>query len=94
MAVSMKNAASINVMLKFMAKFEYAVFRTFGRIVPELIQYSAFKDLIEGQTFSSIQLNNKNQLRVREKLSDDVVAQSISPTSYIDNVYYKNKLDE
>jgi predicted alternative tryptophan synthase beta-subunit len=48
MAVQMKNAASINVMLKFMARFEYAVFRTFGRIVPELIQYSAFKDLIEG----------------------------------------------
>jgi hypothetical protein len=37
MAVDMKIAASINIMLKYMAKFEYAVFRTFGRILPELI---------------------------------------------------------
>ena len=52
-AVDMKVASSINVMLKNMARFDYAVLRTFGRILPELIQYSAFKELIEAQSFST-----------------------------------------
>jgi hypothetical protein len=39
-------------------------------------------------------LANKNSLKVSYRLTDEVVAQAASPTSYIDDVFYQQKMDE
>lgn len=96
LATDRKMTIAMNIMMMYLAKLDYTQFKTFGRILPQLIEYSSFLVLLREQTFSTVQLSNKHNLRMEESQvhTADIVAFAENHTSYIDNLFYIRSLKE
>lgn len=85
---------SINILLKYLARLDYASFQTFKSIMPDLLDYTGIIDFLYEQPFQTIQTMQKLTLRVEERMSDNIVAIGESFTQYVDTAYYYKYMGE
>ena len=57
--------------------------------MPLLLDYSVFNEFLWEQTFQTLQMENKQSLRVEDTLNDDIVAISYSHSQYVDEEFYR-----
>ena len=98
LANKFKNNRSIDMLLKYMSKLNFNSTRTFKNILPELIDFSNFNEYLEKLTFRSVQMLNKQTLRINQDqfYSKQISLVSINHacTSYIDTDYYQVMFNE
>ena len=66
----------------------------FKDILPDLIEYNGFTEYLEGLTFQTVQLENKQALRVQYMENEAIVSLKSSSLSYIDNTYFYKSMGE
>lgn len=63
-ALDYKNNRSIKILLEYLAKIDANCSNTFKDIIPELVDYTGFDDYLEKLPLQTIQMINKQTLRV------------------------------
>lgn len=93
-AFKKQNNKSVNIILKYLAKIDYAQFKTFRDIFPKMIDFAKFPDFLEEQTFQTLQMANKQSMKVLVPFSDTIIAIDEASSSFIDDDYYEKFEDE
>jgi hypothetical protein len=88
------NNRSINILLSFMAKIDSNNSASIKDILFELVEYQQFIPYMESLQFQTIQMINKQTLKVAEKFNDKIVAINSHTSSYVDNAFYRDKFGE
>lgn len=94
MAYKQKNARSIKIILTYLAKLENTSSHPYYDIMADLIEYNGFTDYLWGLTFTTIQMENKQVLRVTSPYSSTIVSLAKSNLSYVDNHYFMDEMKE
>jgi len=82
------NNRCMNILLKYMAKSDANASETISDILPRMVDLEGFITYMEGLTFCSIQMENKQTLKIEEQYNEDIVAILGAPCSYVDNAYF------
>jgi hypothetical protein len=93
-AYQLKNNRSVKILLQYMAEIDFNASNNFSKILPNLIEFSGFADYLYALPFSTIQMQQKQTLRVKEKDLEEIIKIKSSVTSYIDSSYYQNFMKE
>lgn len=93
-AFTQRNNRSVKLLLQYMGELDYNALYSIKAILPDLIDYSGFKEYLEGLPFQSIQMQTKQTLRVQSKDLEDIVKIKPSITSYVDREYYIDVMEE
>mmetsp|Transcript_16686 Transcript_16686/g.25717 ORF Transcript_16686/g.25717 Transcript_16686/m.25717 type:complete len:142 (+) Transcript_16686:3239-3664(+) len=88
------NNRSINIILKFMGKIDYNASDTIKDILPQLLEYKELLYYLDQLPFQTIQMMNKQTLKVKKHFSDEIVSINRSNRSYIDDYYYAEEMGE
>lgn len=86
-----KQTISANMILKFMVYIERKSIKGIFEYIPELLVYEEFMSYFEAIQFKTKYLNSKNSVRVKEMLSDDIVALKPNNSSYFDSTFFEKK---
>lgn len=93
-AVEQQNNKSITILLKFLALLDYSQFKTFRDLWPFLIEHQGFIEFMEEQTFQTLQMQNKQTLKVDSALSEEIVRITPAYGSYVDEAYFRGVMGE
>jgi hypothetical protein len=77
-----------------MAKMDYCNMSSFRDIWPDLVEYQSFTEFVEGLCFSTIQMQNKQNLKVQSSWSDEFVSINSTVTMYVDEHFFNNYIGE
>lgn len=77
-----------------MAKIDSNNSATIKDILFELVEFQQFIPYMESLQFQTIQMINKQTLKVEEKFNDRIVAMSAHASSYVDNAFFREKFGE
>lgn len=88
-AFRLGNNRSQGVLLKYMAKSAANSSETISDILPDLIEQHGFRTYMDGLPTQSIQMVEKQTMKIENCYSDEIVAILPSSTSYVDNEYYR-----
>ena len=77
-----------------MAKIDSNNSASIKDILFELVEYQQFIPYMESLQFQTIQMINKQTLKVAEKFNDKIVAINSHTSSYVDNAFYRDKFGE
>jgi len=94
LALRMGNNRSINIILKYMAKISYNASDTIKDILPQLLEYKEFLCYMDELPFQTIQMINKQTLKVANKFSEEIVSINRANRSYVDDSYFLQEMGE
>ena len=93
-AVKQNNNKSINILLKYMAKMDYCNMSTFKDIWNLIVDYQSFTNFIWGLCFQTIQMQNKQNLKVANQWSDKFVSINATYTMFVDEHFFREHIHE
>jgi len=77
-----------------MAKIEADATETFKDILPKLVEFQNFKTYLDSLPFQTIQMENKQTLRLNDYYSDEIVCIESAYSSYVDDAFFKTRMGE
>lgn len=77
-----------------MALLDYSQFKTFKDIWHHMIDFSGFSEFLDEQTFFTMQMQNKQTLKVQAPLNEHIVSIAQSRGSYVDEAFFRKYMKE
>lgn len=93
-AFDLKNSRSIDILLRYMAKTTSDSSRNFRRLFPHLVERAAFQSYLDRLAFQTVNMKQKQILKIDEPLNETVVKLGYSTSKYVDSNLFKRCLDE
>jgi len=84
----------VNLVLKYMAKINYAAVKQIRNIFAPLINYQGFEHYLEECPFQTLQMESKQTLKIKRKEDDEIVQAQPHKCSYVDEDYFKGQMGE
>lgn len=88
------NNRCINLILQYMSKIDQNCSETIKDILPKLVECDDFCMYMKELPFQTVQMLNKQTLRVADKFNDQIVAIDRNSSSYCDGYYYRKTMSE
>ena len=88
------NNRSINVLMKYMAKINSNATNAVSDILPELVEQQQFIPFMNGLSFQSLQMLNKQTLKIESMFSKSIASINRSGSSYVDDAYFIKQVGE
>lgn len=87
-AIVSKNHRMVNLILKYMSVINYACVTQISDIFDDLLIYQGFVRYLEECPFHTLQMINKQTLKVREQEDSDIIATAPHSCSYVDGEFF------
>ena len=93
-AYDLKNSRSVDILLRYMSKTQSDSSKNFRKLFPLLVERGAFQYYIDCLTFQTINMKQKQILKIDQPLNNTVVKLGHSMSKYVDSNMFKKCMDE